>query len=179
MRLAFDTRREDMKVCIIGTSGTGKTTLSAKLSDEFNTPVYGYDEIYWDKTQQEYIKNPQPIINALVSAITSKTEWIVEGAYDRRLIPFFNDCTLIIRLIIPYRICVFRIVKRYLSSKFTTMGPKETLFNMIELLRFAKQFDKRLDDFFAKNPLFASKVIIIDNSEQCIDTIKKHLEQIK
>lgn len=59
------------------------------------------------------------------------------------------------------------------------MGPKETLFNMIELLRFAKQFDKRLDDFFAKNPLFASKVIIIDNSEQCIDTIKKHLEQIK
>lgn len=43
---------------------------------------------------------------------------------------------------------------------------------MIELLRFTKQFDKRLDDFFAKNPLFASKVIIIDNSEQCIDTIK-------
>ncbi|MBQ0528704.1 AAA family ATPase [Providencia rettgeri] len=168
-----------MKVCIIGTSGAGKTTLSAKLSDVFNTPVYGYDEIYWDKTQQEYIKNPQSTINALVLAITSKTEWIVEGAYDKRLIPFFNDCTLIIRLIIPYRICAFRIVKRYLSSKLTTTGPKETLFNTIELLRFAKQFDKRLDDFFAQNPLFASKVIIINDNKQCIGAINKHLEQIK
>lgn len=166
-----------MKICIIGTSGAGKTTLSAKLSDKFNTPAYGYDEIYWDKTQKEYIKNTQPVINALVLAITSKTKWIVEGAYDRRLTPFFNDSTLIIRLKIPYRICVFRIVKRYLSSKFITTGPKETFFNTIELLRFAKQFDKGLDDFFVQNPAFASKVIIINDPRQCFYVIKKHLEQ--
>ncbi|MDH2394794.1 AAA family ATPase [Providencia rettgeri] len=165
-----------MKICIIGTTGAGKTTLSAKLADEFNTPVYGYDEIYWNKTQAEYIKNPQPIINGLVLEITSKKEWIIEGAYDRRLTPFFHDYTLIIRLNVPYHICAFRIVKRYLASKFTTIGPKETFFNTVELLRFAKQFDKQLDDFFAQNPLFSSKVIIIDNSKQCIGTIKKHLE---
>ncbi|WP_195848029.1 MULTISPECIES: AAA family ATPase [unclassified Providencia] len=156
-----------MKICIIGISGAGKTTLAQKLSEEFNLPAYGYDDIYWDKSQIEYVKNPQDKIKALVADIKSQDNWIVEGAYDKRLAPFFADSSLIIRLKVPYRVCAFRIIKRFLLSQLTGVRPKETWMNTLELLRFAKHFDQRLDEFFAANPIFAEKVKVVHDAQLC------------
>ncbi|WP_272534060.1 EutP/PduV family microcompartment system protein [Providencia sp. PROV212] len=61
-----------MKICIIGISGAGKTTLAQKLSEEFNLPAYGYDDIYWNKTQMEYVKNTPETMNSLISEINLK-----------------------------------------------------------------------------------------------------------
>lgn len=106
-----------MKICIIGISGAGKTTLAQKLSEEFSLPAYAYDEIYWDKTQAEYVKNTPETMKSLISEIKSKESWIMEGSYDKRLAPFFADSSLIIRLNIPYRVCAYRIIKRFLISQ--------------------------------------------------------------
>ncbi|PHM49487.1 AAA family ATPase [Xenorhabdus miraniensis] len=164
-----------MKICIVGPSGAGKTTASKKLALEFHTTAYQFDKIYWDRTQEEYVKNSQEVINDLVREIKAKNEWIVEGAYDKRLIPFFKECSLIIRFKVPYWICAIRIVKRFLLSKLARTRPKETFYNTLELLRFAKQFDNRLDNFFDIHPEFVSKIVIVSDSCSCIDKIKKHL----
>ncbi|CAG9419099.1 AAA family ATPase [Providencia alcalifaciens] len=163
-----------MKICIIGISGAGKTTLAQKLSKEFSLPAYGYDEIYWDKSQMEYVKNPQDKIKSLVADIKSQDNWIVEGAYDKRLAPFFADSSFIIRLKIPYRVCAFRVIKRFLLSQLAGVRPKETLMNTLELLRFAKQFDLRLDEFFAANPIFAEKVKVVHDIQSCSREIANH-----
>ncbi|MCG9951814.1 AAA family ATPase [Providencia rettgeri] len=166
-----------MKVCIIGISGAGKTTLAKKLAIELNVPTYAYDDIYWNKRSGEYIKNTPEIINSLVSAIKSERDWIVEGAYDRRMLPLFEDCSLIIRLKIPYRICVLRIIKRYLLAKITKTRHKETILNTIELLRFAKRFDNQLNVFFDSNPAVMHKIVEVNNTKQCSLEIKKHLNE--
>ncbi|WBM62285.1 AAA family ATPase [Providencia sp. PROV188] len=163
-----------MKICIIGISGAGKTTLAQKLSEEFNLPAYGYDDIYWNKTQMEYVKNTPETMNSLISEIKSKESWIMEGSYDKRLAPFFVDCSLIIRLNIPYRVCAFRIIKRFLISQLKGMRPKETLMNTLELLRFAKHFDQRLDEFFAANPIFAEKVKFAHDTPSCFREIANY-----
>lgn len=168
-----------MKICIVGISGAGKTTLAKKLSIEFNTPNYGYDDVYWDKSGGEYIKNHQHVIESLVSNIKSQDAWIVEGAYDRRMVPFFESCSLIIRLKTPYWLCMIRIVKRFLWSKIVATTPKETVANTFELLDFAKQFDRQLDQFFASNPHFSPKIITIDDAKQCSTAIKRHLSELK
>ncbi|WP_249215390.1 MULTISPECIES: AAA family ATPase [unclassified Providencia] len=163
-----------MKICIIGISGAGKTTLAQKLSEEFNLTAYGYDDIYWNKTQTEYVKNSPETMKSLISEIKSKESWIMEGSYDKRLAPFFADCSLIIRLNIPYRVCAFRIIKRFLISQLKGVRPKETFMNTLELLRFAKQFDQRLDDFFAANPMFAEKVKVVHDAPSCSRAIANY-----
>lgn len=166
-----------MKVCIIGTSGAGKTTLAKKLAIELNIPAYEYDDIYWNKSSGEYSKNTQKMISSLVSAVKSERDWIVEGAYDRRMVPFFEDCSLIIRLKIPYRVCALRIIKRYLLAKIRKTRHKETILNTIELLSFAKRFDNQLNVFFDSNLAFMHKVIEVNNAKQCSLKIKKYLNE--
>lgn len=163
-----------MKICIIGISGAGKTTLAQKLSEEFSLPAYAYDEIYWDKTQAEYVKNTPETMKSLISEIKSKESWIMEGSYDKCLAPFFADSSLIIRLNIPYRVCAYRIIKRFLISQLKGGRPKETFMNTIELLHFAKQFDQRLDDFFAANPMFAEKVKVVHDTQSCFREMTNH-----
>ncbi len=168
-----------MKICIIGISGAGKTTLAKKLSTEFDTQAYAYDDVYWDKSSGEYIKNTQDVINSQVYKIKSKGSWVVEGAYDRRMTPFFEDCSLIVRLKVPYGVCAFRIIKRFILAKIARKKPKETFVNTIELLRFARRFDKQLDTFFESNMIFTRKIIEVNNINECILEIKKHLAECK
>lgn len=166
-----------MKICIVGISGAGKSTLAKKLSKTFETMAYGYDEIYWDKSQVDYVKRAQGEIDALVDTIQAQDSWIVEGAYDKRLLPFLTDCSLIIRLAIPYHVCAYRIVKRFLRARLVGAKPKETVANTIALLQFAKQFDERLDRFFAMHPTLNAKVQVIDDIGLCVAQIKQHVRQ--
>lgn len=46
--------------------------------------------------------------------------------------------------------------------------------NTIELLHFAKQFDQRLDDFFAANPMFAEKVKVVHDTQSCFREMTNH-----
>ncbi|WP_036965688.1 hypothetical protein [Providencia alcalifaciens] len=78
-----------MKICIIGISGAGKTRLAQKLLEEFSLPAYGYDEIYWDKPQTEYVKKTLGTMKSLISEIKCKDSRIMEGSYDKCLVPFF------------------------------------------------------------------------------------------
>ncbi|HDN2512018.1 TPA: AAA family ATPase [Providencia rettgeri] len=162
-----------MKICIVGTSGVGKTTLAKKLSKEFNISLYSYDDIYWDKSGGEYHKNTQIIINSLVSNVLSQDKWIVEGAYDKRLLPFFNDSMLIIHLKKPHHVCTTRIIKRFLLARIARTQPKETWKNTCELLYFTKEFESRLEAFFALHPEFHAKKVIINRNNLCVIDIVK------
>ena len=162
-----------MKICIIGTSGVGKTTLAKRLYQEFNISMYEYDDIYWDKTGDEYRKNSPDIIQSRVSDILLQEEWIVEGAYDKRLLPFFNDCMLIIHLTESHRICAGRIIKRFVFARLTGKSPKETWKNTCELLSFTKEFESRLEAFFVLHPeLGLKKVTVNANKINIIEVVK-------
>lgn len=153
-----------MKICIIGPSGAGKTTLAKQLAKELSLPAYAFDEIYWDISGRVFIKNSECFISAKVDSIKMTENWIVEGAYDRRLLPFFKDCCLILRLNIPYWCRVKNLIKRFLVNRIQRQMPKETLVNTWALLRFSKQYDNRLDKFFNNHPELNSKIIVISDA---------------
>ncbi|EPL9568586.1 AAA family ATPase [Providencia rettgeri] len=162
-----------MKICIIGTSGVGKTTLAKRLYQEFNIPMYEFDDIYWDKTGDEYRKNSPDIIQSRVSGVLSQEAWIVEGAYDKRLLPFFNDSMLIIHLTESHRVCAARIIKRFIFARLARKRPKETWKNTRELLSFTKEFESRLGAFFVLHPeLGLKKVTVNANKINAIDVVK-------
>ncbi len=45
-----------MKICIVGPSGAGKTTLSHQLAKKLNISAYAFDEIYWNLNGTDFIK---------------------------------------------------------------------------------------------------------------------------
>lgn len=65
------------RICIIGGSGTGKTTLSNNLSKELNLPVYHIDGIHhlgnWKKRDKEER-------DRLILERASEEKWIIEGS---------------------------------------------------------------------------------------------------
>lgn len=42
-----------MKIDIIGSVASGKTTLAGKISQKYNVPYYEKDNIVWDRTRME------------------------------------------------------------------------------------------------------------------------------
>ena len=70
------------KIIVIGCPGSGKSTLSRKLHNITNIPLFHLDMMYWnsDRTIVE-----APIFHQRVSDIMKKNEWIMDGNYGSTL----------------------------------------------------------------------------------------------
>ncbi|MCG2575291.1 AAA family ATPase [Acinetobacter sp. ME22] len=160
-----------MKICIVGPSGAGKSTISKKLAKIFEIEQYQFDEIYWDLSGDEFVKNSEDLIAKAIEDILKKEDWIVEGAYDKRMSPFFVDCSLILKMEVPFGLRSIRLIRRLLLSKVKRKKPKETLSNTIELIRFSYIFDKKLNLFLEQN-MFSKKVVKFRDLSSSLDVIK-------
>ena len=103
------------RIWIVGTAGSGKTTLAKLLSYELNIPAYHRDNISWDNKGEDVPEEKQV---AITQEITSKEKWIFEGCrfsaskIDGRL----TNCDTIIYLHINRYICLFRTCHRYIKQ---------------------------------------------------------------
>ena len=160
-----------MKIAIVGASGVGKSTIAEALARHYAIRAYEFDDIYWDLTQAEYVKNTQEVMDHKIAAILKQDTWLVEGAYDKRMLPFFEDSSVILRVKIPYWRIAYRLIKRYAFAKITRKKPVETWKNTLELLRFSKVFDTRLDRFFEENAEPLNKLVVVKDTADCLETI--------
>ncbi|WP_426575364.1 AAA family ATPase (plasmid) [Xenorhabdus stockiae] len=162
-----------MKICIIGPSGAGKSTILKELADEFHVPVYEFDEIYWNLGGTKFVKNSEEFMDMHIDKIIKKIDWIVEGAYDKRMYRLLTECSLILKIEVPYWLRVIRLFKRLLVSKMIRKQPRETLWNTLHLIRFSYKYDEQLDSFLYKNTILSSKVVIVSDVLSCINAIRK------
>ncbi|AMX18830.1 topology modulation protein [Acinetobacter pittii] len=161
-----------MKICIVGPSGAGKTTITKKLADELKISTYGFDEIYWNISGTEFVKNSEETISQGIKEIILQDSWIVEGAYDKRLLPLLLECSLILKMEVPFYLRTIRLLQRYLKSVATGKRPKETLKNTLELIWFSHSFDKRLEKFLSSNTQLSKKTIPFNNFSKAINAIQ-------
>jgi adenylate kinase family enzyme len=161
-----------MKICIVGPSGAGKTTITKKLAEELKISAHAFDEIYWNLSGTEFVKNSEETISFGIKQIILQDSWIVEGAYDKRLLPLLLECSLILKMEVPFYLRTIRLLQRYLKSVVTGKRPKETLKNTIELIQFSHRFDKRLENFLSSNAQLSRKVISFNNFSKAINVIQ-------
>ena len=67
------------KIYILGTMGSGKTTLSKKLSKIFGINYHSLDDFYW--TTKYTRKRNRNVLLKKVRNFANKTRWIVEGVF--------------------------------------------------------------------------------------------------
>lgn len=102
------------RICIIGGPGTGKTTLSNKLSKIYNIPVTHIDGIHhlanWkirDKAERDQI----------ILSLIENEQWIIDGTYKSTLKQRLEKADLVIWLDYSTFAQIKGILKRYFKNK--------------------------------------------------------------
>lgn len=105
-----------MKILIVGTVGTGKTTLAKKLSKDYNIKYYEIDSIVHDDRQNGR-KREEEEQNVIVKNINKNENWIIEGVLRKNLQYLLELADKIIYLDVPKYKRNIRILKRYIKQK--------------------------------------------------------------
>ncbi len=98
------------RIIILGTTGSGKTTLAKKLSQALNIPHIELDAIHWQPNWEE----TEPLIfrSQLMQSL-EQASWIIDGNYTttaKELI--WPKADLIIWLDYPLPVVLYRLLKR-------------------------------------------------------------------
>ena len=162
----------NMRVCIVGPSGAGKTTIAAELARRFNIAAYEFDNVYWDRSGAEYVKNSDQMMADAIARIIVEANWFVEGAYDKRMYPLLAECSLILRVEVPFGVRAIRLIKRFVRATATGKLPRETFWNTVDLIKFSFRFDRRLSEFLSENVMLSKKVASVRDTSSCIEAIR-------
>ena len=142
----------EMKIHIIGGSGTGKSYLANVLSEKYNIPHFDLDNLQWDNTTNTYgVKMPVDRRNKLLKEILEKDSWIIEGA------------DIIYILEVPRMIYKFRIIKRFIKRKLgIEEGKKESLNSLKALLKWTDKFQTvEIEEIKSVLQKYNNKVVLI------------------
>ena len=99
------------RILIIGSGGSGKSTLTEKLSPLTNLPAVHLDALYWRENWQ-HVETEE--FDRLLEAQLSKEKWILDGNFNRTLEMRLKSADFVIYLDFPAPICVWGVIKRVL-----------------------------------------------------------------
>lgn len=102
-----------MRVYIVGSVGSGKTTLAWKLSTMLGIPHYETDNFVWSRHPDGDIRNSIEVRNQLFLNAVHSPHWIIEGVHiDWNEEGFMNSDTIVF-LDLPPRIRQRQFIIRY------------------------------------------------------------------
>jgi adenylate kinase family enzyme len=102
------------KIAIIGSGGTGKSTLARELGEILKLPVYHLDTLYW---KPGWVKTPIEEWEKVMVNLVSKDKWIIDGSFEKTLDIRLKQADTVIFLDYPTYISLFRFIKRYLKYR--------------------------------------------------------------
>ena len=102
------------KITIVGGPGSGKTTLSNKLSEILNIPVTHIDGIHHLPNWKERDKSER---DSIILKLIENDEWIIDGTYKATLKPRFEKSDLIIWLDYSTIALVKGVMSRYIKNR--------------------------------------------------------------
>ena len=102
------------KIAVIGSGGSGKSTLSRKLGEKLSIEVFHLDAILWKPDWEAVAKDQQKIIQYQLIA---KDRWIIDGNYNGTIDIRLQAADCIIFMDIPRSICLYRVMMRIFRNQ--------------------------------------------------------------
>ncbi|KON90291.1 topology modulation protein [Sporosarcina globispora] len=102
------------KIMVIGISaGAGKSTFARKLGEKTGIEVHHLDVLFWKPCWMESDLHEFSIAQR---ELVNKKRWIIEGNYSNTFEIRANACDTVIYLELPLCLCLFRVLKRWLTN---------------------------------------------------------------
>jgi adenylate kinase family enzyme len=105
------------KIIIIGSGGSGKSTMARQLGKNLKRNVYHLDVLFWKPNWVGVSKEEQKKVQ---NELVKEEEWIIDGNYGGTMEIRINAADTIIFLDISRTICIFRAFKRMLQYRNRT-----------------------------------------------------------
>ncbi|MEN3771958.1 AAA family ATPase [Priestia megaterium] len=133
------------KIHIVGSVGSGKTTLARLLSHKLKVPHYELDNIMWERTQEGDKRRSEADRKKCLHHIAASKEWIIEGVHYTWVNESFNRDDHIIFLDIHYLKRIWFIIKRYVlqKAKIEKVNYAPTFSIFIKMFQWNADFEKQ------------------------------------
>lgn len=102
------------RVVVIGSGGSGKSTFSRRLGRLTGLPVVHLDKLYWNPG---WVKTPREAWISIIQSEIDKPEWIIDGNFGNTRAMRMAAADTIILLDLPRWLCMYRILKRWLTYR--------------------------------------------------------------
>lgn len=161
-----------MKILIIGTVATGKTTLAKKLSKKYSIKYYEIDSIVHD--DENYRKRTISEQNDIIKEINKNKDWIIEGVLRKNLEYLLELADKIIYLDIPKHKRSIRILIRFIKQKLKIekANYKPTIKMLKNMYQWSNRDDKEKDKFQEILNEYKSKLMVIKSNLKINNLIK-------
>jgi adenylate kinase family enzyme len=97
------------RILVIGTGGSGKTTVARRLAQRTGLPLIHLDALYWRSGWQP---TPTDDWRAKVQTLISRDAWIIDGNYGGTLDARLEACDTVVFLDLPRLVCLWRVLRR-------------------------------------------------------------------
>jgi len=102
------------RILVIGSGGSGKTTVATRLGESLNLEVSHLDQLFWrpgwsKPAPEEWLQ--------IVTDLTDQDSWILDGNYSGTLELRIRKCDTVVFLDLARWLCLWRIVKRALRYR--------------------------------------------------------------
>ena len=102
------------RVIIIGCGGSGKSTLARSLGEITQLPVVHLDQIFWSPGNWKHLERDD--FDVLLQEELEKSQWILDGNYDRTLVHRLKYCDTVIWLDYNRFVCLIGWIKRVITN---------------------------------------------------------------
>ncbi|WP_277584584.1 AAA family ATPase [Psychrobacillus antarcticus] len=166
-----------MKIYIVGSVGSGKTTLARQVAANLHIPHFETDNFVWNHKPTGDNRNEIEVRNQLFNDAVKLEEWVIEGVHidwtDKALLAA-NE---IVFLDIPVNKRTWRIIGRYIRQilKIEKVNYKPTFTIFRKMFGWNTYFEEQM------KPLFLEKFEVYGVKVHCLHTnedVENWLQQL-
>ncbi|WP_255248187.1 DNA topology modulation protein FlaR [Terribacillus saccharophilus] len=161
------------KIHIIGSVGSGKTTLAKELSQLLGASHHELDNVVWKRSLEGDTRRSDKEKMEFIKDIIDSDAWIIEGVHtDDWIEDSLLNAELIILLDPSYGIRNIRIIKRFLRQKLkmemANYRPSIRIF--LRMFKWNRYFEHTVKPFiFHRFPAYGHKIIIAESKLDVIE----------
>lgn len=164
-----------MKIDIVGSVASGKTTLAQNISIKYQIPHFEKDNIVWKRTPNgDQMRTPEER-DTLFKGIIEGDNWIVEGSPRKSLKESFECCEYIIVLNERTFIRLVRVFKRWIKQKMgkEKYNSKPTLRFLLNNIKWVFEFNGMKNKLFDELSNYGEKCKIFTHSKDAMKFIEE------